>query len=294
MKRLLLVGTVLIIAATSCFAAVPPAGHVFVVLEENHSYSSVIGSSSMPYLNGLAKQYSLATAYYANTHPSIGNYMMLTTGQIITNSDGYTSTVTADNIVRHFLTSAKTWKSYAESLPYAGYLGGDTGSYVKHHNPFAYFSDVLNSPTQQQNLVPFTQLSTDMNADTLPNYGFIVPDDQHNGHNCPAGMSTCNENDKLQAADDWLRSNIGPLIANTTFHNSGLMVIVFDEGPSADVTNGGGHVAAVVVGTAVKAGWQSTVLYQHENTLRLTMDALGIQTVPGKGAAAAQMTDFFQ
>src|SRR5207302_655296 len=48
--------------------------HVFEVTEENTDYASVVGSSSMPYLNGLAQQYGLATQYYANTHPSIGNY----------------------------------------------------------------------------------------------------------------------------------------------------------------------------------------------------------------------------
>jgi phospholipase C len=50
---------------------VPAFGHVFLLMEENHSYSSVIGSSSsMPYLNSLAAQYGLATHYFANTHPS--------------------------------------------------------------------------------------------------------------------------------------------------------------------------------------------------------------------------------
>jgi len=42
----------------------------------------VIGKPSMPYLNSLANTYGLATQYYANTHPSNGNYFMLTTGQI--------------------------------------------------------------------------------------------------------------------------------------------------------------------------------------------------------------------
>src|SRR5438034_1468057 len=60
----------------------PPASsaHVVVVVEENHSYSQVIGNSAMPYLNGLASQYGLATQYFADVHPSIGNYLMLTTG----------------------------------------------------------------------------------------------------------------------------------------------------------------------------------------------------------------------
>src|SRR2546430_11458195 len=81
----------------------------------------------MPYLNGLAQQYGLATQYYANTHPSIGNYFELATGQIITNNDSYSTIVTVDNIVRELLAAGKTWKSYAEDLPSGGYLGGDTG-----------------------------------------------------------------------------------------------------------------------------------------------------------------------
>src|SRR5205823_2136160 len=71
-------------SGTAAITVTPPSagatfGHVFIVTEENTNYSSVIGSSSMPYLNGLAQQYGLATQYYANTHPSIGNYFELST-----------------------------------------------------------------------------------------------------------------------------------------------------------------------------------------------------------------------
>jgi len=58
----------------------PAFTHAFIVLEENHSYSNVIGSSSMPYLNGLASANGLATQYYADAHPSLPNYFMLTVG----------------------------------------------------------------------------------------------------------------------------------------------------------------------------------------------------------------------
>jgi phosphatidylinositol-3-phosphatase len=95
--------------------SVPGFGHVVLVVEENSSYSEVIGSSEMPYFNSLATQYGLATRYFANTHPSIGNYFMLTTGQLVTNDDSFTGTVDVDNIVRELLASGKTWKSYAES-----------------------------------------------------------------------------------------------------------------------------------------------------------------------------------
>jgi hypothetical protein len=108
------------VAVSSSSLAVPASSHVFLLVEENHSYSSVIGSSSMPYLNSLASKYGLATQYYANTHPSIGNYFMLTAGQVITNNDSACSTLTQDNIVRHLLTAGRTWKANAESLPSAG------------------------------------------------------------------------------------------------------------------------------------------------------------------------------
>src|SRR5919198_3491525 len=89
---------------------VPRMGHVIVVVEENADYSSVIGNSSMPYLNGLAQQHALATKYYANTHPSIGNYFMMTVGKIITNDNGFSGTVSDDNVVRELLAAGKTWK----------------------------------------------------------------------------------------------------------------------------------------------------------------------------------------
>src|SRR5207248_2451903 len=143
----------------------PAFGHVVIVPLENNAYSSVVGSSSMPYLNSLISQYGLATQYFANTHPSIGNYFMLTTGQILTNNDSQTPSsfpVSADNVVRELVAAGKTWKAYAESMPSVGYLGGDTtsggGQYYVRHVPIAYLSDVQNSSTQLQNLLPFTHL----------------------------------------------------------------------------------------------------------------------------------------
>ena len=108
---------------TTMSAQIPASRHVVVVVEGSHNYSQVIGTGGMPYmpyLNSLANQYGLATQYYANTHPSIGNYFMMTTGQIITNNDNYNQVVTADNIVRHLLAAGKTWKCYAEGLPSVG------------------------------------------------------------------------------------------------------------------------------------------------------------------------------
>jgi len=275
------------------YAQVPKSNHVVVVLEENHSYSSVVGSSAMPYFNSLASQNVLATQYYANTHPSIGNYLELTAGQIITNNDGYTATISADNIVRHMLTAAKTWKSYAQSLPSVGYTGGDVYPYIRHHNPLSYFSDVVNSSVQRLNLVPFTHFATDLNNNQLPNFSFIAPDQHNNAHDCPAGMSTCSDAQKLAAADAFLKANIAPLLSNPAFQQDGILIILFDESFSTDTAHGGGHVAALMLGPNVKKGYKSTALYQHQNLLRTVMDALGMKTYPGAAATAADMADVF-
>jgi acid phosphatase len=263
-------------------AQIPASSHVFIVVEENHSYAQVIGNSAMPYLNSLATKYALGTQYYANTHPSIGNYFMMTTGQIITNNDGYTGTVTADNIVRRMLTAGKTWKVYAESLPSVGYIGGNSGSYLKRHNPFAYFSDVRNSSVQRLNLVPFTQFATDLANNHLPNLSFIVPNANNDAHN-----------GSLATADSWLKSKLAPLIASPTFQKDGILIILFDESVSTDTTRGGGRVAFVMVGPRVKKGYKSTTVYQHQSTLKTVMKALGMTSFPGAASTAWDMRDFF-
>ncbi|HZP16369.1 MAG TPA: alkaline phosphatase family protein [Terriglobales bacterium] len=270
-----------ITVSSTTASTIPASSHVFVVVEENHSYSSVIGSSAMPYLNSLATKYSLLTQYYANTHPSIGNYFMMTAGQIITNNDGLCSTLTQDNIVRRLLTAGKTWKAYVDSLPRAGYTGCDVYPYVKHHNPLAYFSDVANS-SEKYNLVPFTQFASDLANQRLPQYSFIVPNMLHDAHD-----------GSLSTADTWLKNNIGPLIASSTFQKDGILIIVFDESSASDTQHSGGHIAAVVVGPKVKKGYRSTVLYQHQNLLKTVMKALGLSSFPGAAGSASAMTDVF-
>jgi len=273
--------TVTTSTSSSTTSTVPASSHVFLLVEENHSYSSVIGSSSMPYLNSLASKYGLATQYYANTHPSIGNYFMMTAGQTITNNDSLCSTLTQDNVVRHLLTAGKTWKAYAESLPYAGYTGCGGSPYARKHNPLSYFSDVVNS-SEKYNLVPFTKFASDLTNHTLPQFSFIVPNLLHDAHD-----------GSLATADAWLKTNIAPLIASSTFQNGGLLIILFDESVDSDTAHGGGHVATLVIGPKVRLGHKSTVMYQHQNALKTLMKALGVSSYPGAASGAAAMTDMF-
>jgi len=263
-------------------------GHVFIVVEENANYSDVIANPAMPYLNSLANQYGLAANYFANAHPSSPNYFELTTAQTLAPlslTDAVTPhnfPVDANNIVRDLLAAGKTWKSYAEDIPSVGYTGDDTGRYAVRHNPLAYFTDVQNDAKQVQNLVPFSQLAADLNAANLPNYSFIVPNLCNDAHDCA-----------LSTADAWLKNNIDPLIHSSQFQIDGLLVIVFDEANTLDVTSGGGHVAAVVVSPLGKRAYKSVAFYQHQSVLRLMLEGLGVTKLPGDAAAAPAMWEFF-
>jgi phospholipase C len=155
----------------------------------------------MPYFNGLASQYGLATQYFADAHSSLLDYFMLTAGATLAQDDSYIRPLAQDNVVRALKAGGKSWKCYAESLPSTGYTGGDTGAYVKHHNPFSYFSDVLSDSAEAGNMVPFSQFAADLASRSLPAYSFIVPDVNDDAHNYPAALPSCADSQKLVAAD---------------------------------------------------------------------------------------------
>lgn len=286
--------TSLIGSGTTGATTVPQFNHVAIVVIENASYGDVIGQPSMPYLNSLASKNSLLQSYHATAHPSIPNYFMLTTGQTVTSDDSFSGSVSMDNLAREFIASKITWKAYEESIPSVGYIGGDSGLYIERHDPFSYFTDVRNSAAQTENLVPYSQLATDLGSGSLPNFLWIGPNAVDNAHSCPAANPNCTHADELAAADSWLSTNIPPLLNNPTFSASGLLILVFDEGDVGDLANGGGHVVCMFAGTHVKTNYTSTATYSHQDVEGLIAKALRLQTTPGAGSTGASMTEFFQ
>jgi phospholipase C len=275
-------------ASPTSQAQMPPSHHVIIVMEENHSYSTVVGDKdNWPNLNQLIASGALATNYYANFHGSIGDYFMLTTGQQVTADNGSTKVWNVDNIARRMLAQGVSFKVYAEGIT-QGYLGGNTGLYVIIHNPFAMLSDVASNPKVANSVIwPFTQFATDVANNSLPEFSFIVPNLDDDAHSAPP----------LQA-DTWLQSKVVmPLTSNPAFQKGGdgVLIVDFDEGAANDVTNGGGHVAAVFWGPIVKAGYRqaSNTLYQHQSMLRTIMQALSLPNPPAAAATAPTMSEFF-
>lgn len=295
--------------------------HVFVVVEENQNYDEVIGNTKdLPYLNTLAAKYGVATNYYANTHPSINNYFYLTAGRSGTRSpwvgalaDKFPGEVPGDNIASILTANGRTWKAYAESIPRAGYMEGDSFPYVKRHNPFAYFENVRRGKVASgqaspvANIVPFETFAGDLKHDSLPDYSFIVPNLYHDGHHDPVTQRSapCGDHRALQGIDGWLKTNMEPLLESKTFQRGGLLVIVFDEGceagPKADWRydpnrrglKGGGHIPALIISARTPPATTRDGLYHHESVLRLSLRALGVEQFPGRAKEAPDMDGFF-
>lgn len=259
-----------------------------LVIEENHTFAQVL--SSMPWLTSMGTKYAFATDYHADEPGSLLDYLWLSSGYgeqvpFGCTGGGCAMPVTDDNIFRELDNAKLSWKVYADALPFAGYMGGDTNTgYVERHNPAKWYSDVINNPTLQQNMVPFTQFAVDMAANQLPAYSLIIPNVAHDAHD-----------GTLAQADTWLQSNVTPLLNQPYFQagGDGLMIITFDECDAA-IGACNQQVYTAVIGPHVKPGFQSAILYKHENALRTILDALGVTIYPGASATAADMSDFFQ
>jgi phospholipase C len=265
-NNLFWIGFLILGCAAVGSAGTPQSKHVVLVVEENHSYDSVITEGGMPYLKSLAEKHTILVNYYANHHPSIGNYFTMTTGQTISTDDGYKGVVHDDNIVTQLVAANKKWKMYGDSLPEAGYIGGNKRPYVKKHFPMAYFANVRDDEKQRMNLVPVEQFVQDLkSSEGLPEFSMVIPDLDHDAHD-----------GSLQEADNWLKKNIGPLLEDPNFQKDGILIVTFDEADKNDSNHGGGHIVTVVIGPLVKENFADNTFYQHESLLATIEDVLGL------------------
>jgi hypothetical protein len=285
--------------SVTAFAQVPRSNHVYIVAEENHSYEHLVGSPYMPYLNSLLAKGGTATQFYANMHGSLENYLIVTSGQYLTHNNDTLATFNVDNIERHLLTNGKTFKSYAQTLPYAGYTGLYYNAYMKRHAPLPYYTDMANSSLIMHH-VSTAEMAKDIANGTLPNFAFITPDGDHDMHNCPNGLNAC-----LQTADNWLKANIAPLLATAPFQpgGDGVLIIWSDEADlstdnrcSATVLTGcGGRILVAMYGPQVKAGYKSVTTYHHPGVLKTMLEALGTSSnFPAAANTAPDMREFFK
>ncbi len=252
--------------------------HVVVIVLENHSFESVIGSPQAPYLNSFANQWALATGYSGVAHPSLPNYLAMIGGSTFgVTSDCTDCFVNAPSLPDRLDAAGKTWKGYMEGMPSPCFVGS-SGLYAQKHNPFVYFDPIRTDPARCSRIVPYGSLATDFSsASTAPNFAFVTPNLCNDGHDCP-----------LSTADAWLSREVPALMTSPVFTGSrSLLVVTFDEGEG-----GSDRVATVLAGSGVRAGFRSATTYNHYSLLRTIEDLWGLAPLAAGDGSATAMTEF--
>ncbi|HEX4679078.1 MAG TPA: alkaline phosphatase family protein [Gaiellaceae bacterium] len=240
--------------------------HIFVIMLENHSYSSVIDDANAPFITSLAHKYALAQNYYGVTHPSEPNYVAAISGSNWgVNDDQPTNTYDHLNIVDQLEQHHLTWAAYMETMPSAGFTGAqyppNAALYVNKHNPFVLMNDISSSPKRLAQIKPYSSFAADMKAKTQPNFVWISPNQCHDMHGgvytavasdgsdgtpCPYGSAKDDANDAAlkQKADDFVKGTVDAITATPAWKSGRTAIfIVTDEN---DFT-----------GNATTDGWES-------------------------------------
>jgi phosphatidylinositol-3-phosphatase len=255
-------------------AALPAsrASHVVVVVMENAEYGEVIGGAQAPYVNSLARRYGLATQSFAIRHPSLPNYLALTSGSTQgINSDCTGCAVSARNVVDQLEAARISWRAYLEDVPGPCFGGASAGGYAKKHNPFAYYRDVARSPARCERLVGFARLAADLRAGSLPTFAWISPNLCDDGHDCG-----------VAGGERFLARTIPALLRELGPH--GMLVLSWDEGVSDAGCCGvaaGGRVATIVAGPDVRPGARTATPIDHYGVLGSIEEALGLPALAG-------------
>ena len=258
------------------------ARHVAILVMENEEFASVIGRRQAPYITALAHRYGLATRMYATSHPSLPNYLALTSGSTQGITDDCTDcSVGGAGLAGQLEAAGVTWRAYMEDLPHACWRGGDAGAYAKRHDPFTYYRPVMASPAACARIVPLAELHADIAAGALPRLVWITPNLCHDMHDC-----------STRTGDRFLAGLVPGLLRALGPH--GILFLTWDEGTSDDgccKLARGGHIALVVAGGAARAGARLATPVDQYSVLQAIEDLLGL---PRLGGAACGCTPSLQ
>lgn len=249
-----------------------PSGydHVVWIVMENTASASIIGSPDAPYINQLARQCGSASRFLAETHPSLPNYIAMTSGgtQSIADDDPPSShPLTVPNI---FAQLPGAWRSLEESMPSSCRLSG-SGRYAVKHNPAAYYTNLRTGCASLD--VPLAA-APDLSA----RFTFVTPNLCDDMHDCDTATG-----------DAWLATFMGKVFASPEYAAGRTAVfLTWDE----DDSGHSNHIATVVAAPSIAPGTVSGASFDHYSMLRTTEEMLGLGFI-GNARRATSMRDAF-
>ena len=247
-------------------AATPPSPrHVFLIVMENKSPQEALQGS---FTASLAARYRVADNYTAITHPSLPNYLALSSGQTWGVQDDNYHVLPRGGIGDQLTAAGVSWRAYMEGMT-AGQCKNSQYPYYYRHNPFAYYGG--DCPA---NVVPLTSLAANLGSGNAPMFSWISPDGCHDTHDCG-----------LAAGDDWLRQTVGTITQSKAWSDNGVLFITWDEDEVA--TNN--QVLTLVI-SPHQGHKVSNQPYTHYSLLATIEDLLRVGRL-GNAAQARPMTD---
>lgn len=257
----------------SCGASTPPApvptgaplsAHVFLIVMENHGPEEALAGS---FTASLAARYGVADNYHAVAHPSVPNYLALSSGSTWGVTDDSYHVLPKSDLGDQLTAAGVSWRAYMEGLGAGGCLNSPL-PYDPGHNPFAFYGGACPA-----NVVPLTSLASDLAGNT-PWFSWISPDRCHDEHDCP-----------VSAGDGWLESEVGAIMQSAAWRAGGFLFITWDE----DGGSAANRVLTLVVSPKT-SHLSSERAYDHYSLLATIEDLLGVQRL-GEATQASSMTD---
>lgn len=241
--------------------------HVVVLVMENKEDRQVLGTRDAPYLARLAARYGTATHSFGVRHPSLPNYVALTSGSTQGITDDCTDChANAPNLAGQLEAAHRTWGAYLEGLPAPCARPAHAGRYAKKHDPFAYDDAIAADPARCRHRVGLERLAVDIRHDRLPDFAFVAPDLCDDTHDCP-----------VSTGDRFLARVVPGLLSALGPH--GYLVVTYDEGESSAGCCGGSHggrIATVVAGPDVRPGGTAAAPLDHYGVLATVEASFGL------------------
>src|SRR5258706_11025327 len=174
---LLSLALIVALAVSACSQNATPGSeqrHVFLIVMENKSMDAALQG---PFTASLASRYRVATNYSAVAHPSLPNYLALTSGQTFGIRDDNYHVLPVGGIGTQLTAAGVSWRAYMEGMAPGGCMD-NTYPYDVHHNPFAYYGGRCPS-----NVVPFSPTATGLKGHT-PMFRRVSPHLCNDQHHC--------------------------------------------------------------------------------------------------------------
>ena len=267
----------------------PVVDEVLLIWEENHDYGSIIGNPDAPEINALATKCGLATQYEALTHPSLPNYMEMTSGRSFSASPwsddcepAGTCTTSAPSVFSELAAAGQAWRSYVEAMAHNCGLV-TSGEYAARHNPAVYYTSLRrrcaawDQPLGTTTQGPFHQALRRGPAVSLTTVTPDLQNDMHDG--------------SVAQGDAWLAGWVPQIVGSPAYRSGRLAVfIVWDEGGGSGQEPS--HVALIVMSASTPAGARSALALDDYSVLRTICQLTGVPN-PGQASAATSFVSAF-